>query len=1023
MPNKLFLIGIDKYQNHKELNCCEKDILDFKNILLERYDFSENHIYELINIDATNKNIQDAFKGYIKELTIDDNLIIYFSGHGSYDSQTQKGYWVPVNGQDYTTWISNETLRSYLDNIKAKHIFVISDSCFSNSILITENTKNISEYTKYDSRWALTSAFESAMDSEKYSNTLFAEIILNYLENATQDVRVSELIEEVKRNFLDNISQQPQGYPLQVKGHKGGEFIFKIKQSINNRNLKGYLEFQNILKLYRRNSIFTETKTYEDKTNKIGFQLYQEVDTVSKSALFYLYLYEGINQTKTFKFLNEYYSYIFKDKKLLIFIPKEKDQLNIGQRKKNIQEKFKPLNIFYIDDFIREQCTPKIITEDNSKFLNISNFILPIFNNEIEEEKNINFIKNWFEKEDEPILIIKGSGGIGKTTFSQYVADKAIIKNPNVSVLFIDSLQIKDSLLKNKQKDELKLYNFYEALFDVTDVITEKLSEEVFKLNIDAGNILIIIDGLDEVISKIPYFNVSSFLNSIKESSNELGGGKVIITCRTFFWDKEDFLDNEFNVIELEPFNKIQTTEFFNKSFNFDNHKTRKGLKLAEDFKYPGTENELVYHPYVLDIIRSIIENEQETLQLDLSNFSSKILKNNIKNDYIIFRVCDREIKRVGQINVDDQITFFIYLAVEKRGFIKTENFKSEIENALKKTIDNVNVEAFKSHPFLKHFDTSTSFKYDFLADLFRSIYISSYFDYSSNTSAIEVNFLEVVNENCWFGSALNQDIVNRISHWNDNDVLLVSDIITQINKKEELKINKQRKLTANIFNLCLSIMHKEKSNNIDFNTILLKDLFEKTNNNIENLSIININTDQNIKFNFSDLIIFNSIIDNFSTFWDCTFNENTKFINCHLLNLKSGNRKGSIDKSNFIDCTFDSEVETSLNLLDDSKLNKTEQMKSFLSAFFHLFISNGRLGRQWEDKVILPRYYGINKYKIDYKRMIKILKRNEVLIITLELGKNKFEIKEDFKEETNKFIKDGTLSNRISKIIRELCE
>jgi hypothetical protein len=1023
MANKLFIIGIDKYQHQKELNCCEKDVLDFKNILLEKFDFIESNTYELINSTATNKRIQDAFKGYVKELTIEDNLVIYFSGHGSYDNQTQKGYWVPVNGEDYTTWISNETLKSYLDNIKSKHIFVISDSCFSNSILITENTKNVNEYLKYDSRWALTSAYESAMDSEKNSNTLFAEIILNFMENSTQDIRVSELIEEVKRNFLDNISQKPQGYPLQVKGHKGGEFVFKIRQSIDSRNFKGYLEFKNILKLYKRNSIFTEIAIYEDRTNKIGFQLFQEVDNVIKKATFYLYLYEGIIQTKTFKYLNENHPNIFKDKNLLIFIPKEKDQSNIESRKKNISEKFKPINIFYIDDFIREQCTPKVINEDNSKFLNISNFILPIFNTEIEEVKNSNFIKNWFEKDDEPILVIKGSGGIGKTTFSQYVADKAILKNPNISVLFIDSLQIKDSLLKNKQKDELKLYNFYEALFDITDIITEKLSEEVFKINLDAGNILIIIDGLDEVISKIPYFNISSFLNSIKASSNELGGGKVIITCRTFFWDKADFTDNEFNIIELEPFNKIQTTEFFNKSFNFDSNKTKKSLKLAEDFKYPGLENELVYHPYVLDIIRSIIENEKETLELDLSNFSSKILKNNIKNDYIIFRVCDREIKRVGQISVDDQITFFIYLAVKKRGFIKTENFKIEIENALKKKIDNVNVEAFKSHPFLKHFDTSTSFKYDFLADLFRSIYISSFFDYSSNNSEIEDTFLEVINENCWFGSALNQDIVNRVSHWNDNDVLLVSDIIDQINKNDELKIDKQRKLTSNIFNLCLSIMHKEKTNNIDFNTLLLKNLFEKTKSNIGNLSIININTDQNIKFNFSDLIITNSVIDNFSTFWECTFNENTKFIKCHLLNLKASNQKTSINKSNFIDCTFDSDVETSLNSFEDGKSNKTEQMKSFLSSFFHLFISNGRLGRQWEDKVISPRYYGINKYKIDYKRMIKILKRNDVLIITLELGRSKFEIKDDFKEETNKFIKDGTISNKISNIIKELSE
>nr|WP_314895976.1 caspase family protein [uncultured Flavobacterium sp.] len=1021
MANKLFIIGIDNYKNNDSLNSCVKDVIDFKNLLLEKFDFNESDVYELLNENATSKKIQDAFKGYIKQIKAEDNLIVYFSGHGHYDEISDIGYWVPTEANDYTSYIPNQTLISYIEKIICKHIFLICDSCFSNSLLLTVKTKSVSEYYEKDSRWALTSAFNEAKDSDKSSNTLFAETILNYLEDSEKDIRVSELIEEIKSKFEVNKFQKPQGHPLQISGHKGGEFIFKIKQEIDNRKFKGYLEFKNILRLYKRNSTFTEIAIYEDRTNKIGFQLFQEVDSVIKKATFYLYLYEGIIQTKTLKYLKENHSNIFNDKNLLIFIPKERNQLNIESRKRNISEKFKPINIFYIDDFIREQCTPKIINEDDSKFLNISNFILPIFNNETEEIISNNFILNWFEKDDEPILVIKGSGGIGKTTFSQYVADKAITKNPNISVLFIDSLQIKDSLLRNKQIDELKLYNFYEALFDITDVITEKLSEEVFKINIDAGNILIIIDGLDEVISKIPNFNITNFLNSIKTSSNELGGGKVIITCRTFFWDQADFSNTEFNVIELEPFNKNQTFEFFNKSFNLDKNKTKKALKMAEDFKYPGSSEELVYHPYVLDIIRSIIENEKETLEVDLSDFSSKILKNNIKNDYIIYRVCDREIKRVGQINVDDQINFFIYLATEKRGFIKTENFKEEIENALNKKIDTVNVEAFKSHPFLKNADTLSSFKYDFLADLFRSIYISSFFDYESENSKIADVFLDVISENCWLGSALNQDIVNRVLHWNDNDILLVSDIIDQIYKNEDLKVEKQKKLISNIFNLCLSIMHREKANNIDFNTTLLKDLFEKHKNNLEHVSIININTDQNIKFNFSDITISNSLINNFSTFWECTFNENTKFIKCHLLNLKRADSKCLINKNNFIDCTFDSEVESSLKLLDDSKSNKIDQMKSFLNSFFHLFISNGRLGRQWEYKVIIPRYPGINKYKVDYKKMIKILKKNEIILITNELSKNKFEITDSSKEEVNKFIKDGTLSNKISTIIKEL--
>lgn len=748
MANKLFIIGIDNYKI-KPLNSCVRDVLDFKNILLEKYYFNESDCYELLNENATNKRIQDALLRYNRDLTHDDNLIIYYSGHGGYIEHTNSGYWSPIDSTGYYDSLSNEVLVNLLNNIRCKHIFVISDSCFSNSVLITQNLKDSNEYLNYDSRWALTSAFENAMDSDTESNTLFAETIINYLENATSNVRVSELIEEVKRNFLDNIFQTPQGYPLHVKGHKGGEFIFKIREAIDKRKFRGYPEFLNVLKLYKRNSKFTEIQNFEDRTNKIGFHLYQEFDIVFKTATYYLYLYEGIVQIRTLKYLQENFQQIFKDRKLLIFIPKEREQSNVESRRKNISEKFKPVSTFYIDEFIRDFCTPKVLVEDDSKFLNISNFILPVINNENDEHKSIQLVSDWFNKQDEPILIIKGSGGIGKTTFSQFVADKAIINNKNLSVLFIDSLQIKDSLLKNKQREQLKLYNFYEALYEISDFIPEKLTEQVFNMNVDAGNILIIIDGLDEVISKIPNFNVSDFLNSINNSSKEIGGAKVIITCRTFFWDKSDFKNQLFNVIELEPFNKDQTIEFFNKSFNNESSKTKKAQKLAEDFKYPGSTEGYVYHPYVLDIIRSIIDSQKETLETDLSDFSSKILNNNIKNDYIIYRVCDREIRRVGQISVDEQIKFFIYLATEKRGFVRTDSFKSEIEIALGKKIDKVNVEAFKSHPFLKQFDQTTSFRYDFLADLFKSIYVSTFFDYNSSNFIIEPTFIDVVTESC----------------------------------------------------------------------------------------------------------------------------------------------------------------------------------------------------------------------------------------------------------------------------------
>lgn len=48
-----------------------------------------------------------------------------------------------------------------------------------------------------------------------------------------------------------------------------------------------------------------------------------------------------------------------------------------------------------------------------------------------------------------------------------------------------------------------------------------------------------------------------------------------------------------------------------------------------QDFKYDGDENG-TFHPYVLDIIRSIVIDHQ-SIETDLSEFSSHYLRNKIK--------------------------------------------------------------------------------------------------------------------------------------------------------------------------------------------------------------------------------------------------------------------------------------------------------------------------------------------------------------------------------------------------------
>ena len=76
------------------------------------------------------------------------------------------------------------------------------------------------------------------------------------------------------------------------------------------------------------------------------------------------------------------------------------------------------------------------------------------------------------------------------------------------------------------------------------------------------------------------------------------------------------------------------------------------------------------------------------------------------------------------------------------------------------------------------------------------------------------------------------------------------------------------------------------------------------------------------------------------------------------------------LNKNQFIDCSFDSIFDTSFELKNANIESYNDSLKLFLNQFFKLFFSNGRLGRQWEHKVISPRFNGINKLKIDYNNL-----------------------------------------------------
>jgi hypothetical protein len=205
--NFLFVVGINDYEYWPKLNNAVKDANDIANSLLRQYNFEFDNVVLLKNEQATRSNIYKSLRSLIEQVTPQDNLLIYFSGHGYFDGLLNEGYWIPIdakvnNSGDY---LSNSDILKIIGNIDSQHTFLIADACFSGS-LFSESKKGYAENVeKYKSRWGLASGrLEVVSDGAIGQNSPFATATITFLNENTKDkFAISELIQYVKMKVAE----------------------------------------------------------------------------------------------------------------------------------------------------------------------------------------------------------------------------------------------------------------------------------------------------------------------------------------------------------------------------------------------------------------------------------------------------------------------------------------------------------------------------------------------------------------------------------------------------------------------------------------------------------------------------------------------------------------------------------------------------------------------------------------------------------------------------------------------------
>jgi len=232
------VIGVNDYKKLPRLNTAVNDAKTLSALLSKRYGFT---ITTLIDKQATRDGIVDALNTMRAKLRKNDKLLVYYAGHGYFDDASQTAYWLPVDADPDkdTNWVIVDRITSNIKKIAARHVLIVSDSCYSGTLarsagirLGAGDTRRayIEKILKKRSRILIASGGnEPVTDAGGGGHSIFAGAFINALESMEESVFTAEelFVRHVKEAVAGSAAQTPEFRVIRNSGHQGGDFVFR----------------------------------------------------------------------------------------------------------------------------------------------------------------------------------------------------------------------------------------------------------------------------------------------------------------------------------------------------------------------------------------------------------------------------------------------------------------------------------------------------------------------------------------------------------------------------------------------------------------------------------------------------------------------------------------------------------------------------------------------------------------------------------------------------------------------------
>jgi len=223
------VIGINEYEHLPKLKTAKHDAETIAKLLREDYGFDVTLL-----TGASRLDVLDAFDGYRAKLGKEDNLLIYYGGHGWLDEAGEQGYWLPIDAEEGRrgNWISNGVITTTLKALEAKHVMVVADSCFSGTLIrglkiIEKRSDYIERMVQKRARVVMTSGgLEPVADLGGGGHSPFAKAFIDVLSENNSVMDGTGMFNRLRRSVILSADQTPEYSDARRAGHDGGDFLF-----------------------------------------------------------------------------------------------------------------------------------------------------------------------------------------------------------------------------------------------------------------------------------------------------------------------------------------------------------------------------------------------------------------------------------------------------------------------------------------------------------------------------------------------------------------------------------------------------------------------------------------------------------------------------------------------------------------------------------------------------------------------------------------------------------------------------